>query len=159
MHQRLGNADPLAVALGQVADDATADLSQAAGFNDGADRAFAFRPGDIFCLGHKIQKALNRQVGIYRHPFGEIADQLFDLVGVADDIMVADTGPPRGGRKEAGQNAHGGAFPGPVRAQETDDLATGDLKGDIVNGQDGAEALGHVFNANHTHRGTTSQTA
>ena len=159
VHQRLGNADPLAVALGQVADDTTADLPQAAGFNGGADRAFAFRAGDVFCLGHKIQKALNRQVGIHRYPFGKIADQLFDLMGVADDIIVADAGPPRGWRKKAGQNAHGGAFPGPVWAQETDYLAAGNLKGDIVNGQDGTEALGHIFNADHTHRGITSQTA
>jgi len=36
-------------------------------------------------------------------------------------------------------------FPGPVWSDETDDLVFGDFKGDVVEGEETAEAYGHVL--------------
>jgi hypothetical protein len=63
--------------------------------------------------------------------------------------MVGDASDAAGGREVTGQNADGSRLAGAVWSEEADDLSLGDLKVDIVNGQDGAKVFGEMSNLNH----------
>ena len=50
---------------------------------------------------------------------------------------------------QPGQDAQAGGLAGPVRAEETDDLAGGDGEGHVVEGEDGSETFGHMSQFEH----------
>jgi hypothetical protein len=51
---------------------------------------------------------------------------------------------------EAAEHAGGGGLAGPVRAQETEDLAFGDMEGYMVYGGCAPESLGQVLGINQS---------
>ena len=69
------------------------------------------------------------------------------------DVEAGDAGAALGYRRERGEHANERGFAGAVGAEQAKDLAFGDAEADVINGNEGAEALGHVldFDGTGTH--------
>ena len=69
------------------------------------------------------------------------ADRLAHLLGLRHDVVTGDRGAAAGGAQQRGQHPHRRGLPGAVRAEESVDLALGDLEVDPVDRLDPAREL------------------
>ena len=145
----LGQADALAIAFGELADELLADVAQGAAADD-----FAHFPGDIVG-GDALELAGEAEVLVDLHfringrCFGQVADALLDLHGVLQHVESSDVGSTRGWRQEARQDAHRGGFAGAVGAEKADDLSFFDLERDVVDSDSTSVSLGETLDFYH----------
>ena len=139
---RLGDADALPEALGQLADQLGADVAEGAALDHLVGAAFDIGARDAFELADESEVFDDLHFGVKRRGFGQVADALLDLLRVLQHVEAGDGGLAGRGREEAGEDAHRGGFPGAVRAEEADDLALFHLEGDVVYGDSTCVSLG-----------------
>ena len=143
-----GDAHALAVALGQVLDDALADVTDAHHLADLTDVGLA---GELAAL----QLVVEAQVLVHRHVqvegglLGEVADLLFGVEGISQHVDACHADPSRGGGEVAREDVHGGGLTRAVGPEEADDLALADGEADVVHGAIGAVVLDQMFDLNH----------
>ena len=145
----VGDADPLAVALGEGFDHLAVGILEAALVEDLVEAAFEAAAAEAFDLAPEGEIFTDPHVQVEGDGFGEIAYFSSGGEGVAEDVMAIDTGKPGGGGEVAGEHAEGGCLSCPVGPQKADDLSGADLEGDIVHGGVSGEALGEVVYFDH----------
>src|SRR5581483_5248340 len=101
----LGQADPLAVALGQVGDDAGPDPVEAGPAEGGVDRPPPFRPGEALALGGEAEVVLHPHLRGERDPLGHVADLAPGVPGPPGGVDPADADLALVPAVEAGQAA------------------------------------------------------
>jgi hypothetical protein len=65
------------------------------------------------------------------------------------DVVAGDRRPPAVGPQQRRQHPQGGRLAGAVRAEEAEDLAGGDVEGDVVDGDHVVEALRESLDLDH----------
>ena len=146
--QRLGEAHPLFVALGQVFDQPAVhilDLHQTADFRD------MFLAGELAFLQliHEVQVFPHRHVQIQRRLLRQIADVGLGSVGILQHVVAVDLHHTLAGRQISGEYIHGGGFARAVGAEETQDLPLVHLEADILHRTVGAIPLREVLYLDH----------
>src|SRR5207244_3152746 len=106
--QRVGQADALAVALGEGADELPADIGQPAALEHIVQALASLPAVDALDAGPEVEVFGDAHLGVERAVFRHVADPAADLDGVPEDVEAVDGGLARGGGQVAGQNAHGG---------------------------------------------------
>jgi hypothetical protein len=147
--ERLGQADALAVALGQLADQAAAHVRDEAPLHHLVHLRPPLSPAHALDLRHELQVCAHREVRVEGGVLGQVADAPPHLQRLAEDV---ESGHPRaatGRRHEAREDLHGGGLPGAVRPEKADDLALVDAERDVGHGRDGPVTLGEMFDLNH----------
>ena len=96
----LGDADALAVAFGQLADQLVADVAEGAAVDDLVGAALDIGAGDAFELADEGEVLDDLHFGVERRRFGQVADALLDLLRVLQDVEAGDVG--RAGRWAGG---------------------------------------------------------
>ena len=132
----LGDADALAVALGELADDLVADAFQVAELEHLVDARAEFAAGDFLQPAAKIQVFADAHVLGQRIVFRHVADLALRFVRLGGDRNAADADPARGGGQVAGEDAHGRGLAGAVRPEETEDFAARHGEADVVDRRD-----------------------
>ena len=145
----LGQAHPLAIPLGQGADEPVLHVGDEAPVHHLRHPRPALPPRDALHLGHEVEVGGHPHVRVQGHVLREIADPLAHLQRLAEDV---EAGHPRGaaaGRHEAGENAHGRRLPRPVGAEETHDGSRRHAEGHVANGGHGTVVLGQCLDFDH----------
>src|SRR5699024_5093675 len=88
--QRLGNADPLAIALGQGVDALPPDLLDAGLFDDRIDLLPELLSPEPLSLADEAEIFLRRFVEIEGRLFGQIPDPALGLPRMLEDVMTVD---------------------------------------------------------------------
>src|SRR5262249_22621837 len=145
----VGQADALAVPLGQRADEAAAHLADATAVQAGVDTALALLALDALEGGAVGEVLLDAHFGIQRHALRQVTDVLAHLHRLVQDVVSGDDGAAGGRREVGGEDAHDRRLAGAVVAEQPDNFVAPDLETDVGNGQHGAEVLGKVVNFNH----------
>ena len=91
----------------------------------------------------------NLHFRVKRGRFRKVADAPLHFHGLLEDVEAGHVGGAIGGRKKAGEDAHGGGFPGAVGAQETHDLPLLNFKRDVIHRDSAGVSLREVLNRNH----------
>ena len=149
MDNGLGDADTLAEAFGQLADDLVFHIGNGCAFADFIDARGDLRGWDPFQFGDEGEVLADIHFRVERRGLRQVADVLFDVERLIDDIETGHAGFAFGGREEAGEDAHRGGFAGAVLAEETDDLSLIHFKGDVVDRDMACVSLGQTFDFNH----------
>jgi hypothetical protein len=149
MDERVRQSDTLAVAFGKVADDRPVHIRQAALFHDRVHALARTFPGQALQLGAKPQILPHPHLRMQRIVLRHVADAAANLPRVRENIQARHARRAGGGRQEAGEDAHRGAFARAVRAEQADDLAAPDREGKIRYGGVARVAFGQVLNFNH----------
>src|SRR5262249_23957673 len=144
-----GQAEALAIALGQRADEPATDLADAAALETVVDALLPLLAVHALQLGPVGQVLLDAHFGIQRHALRQVADVAAHFHRLRHDVVVGDPGDAARRRQVAGEDAQSRRLAGAIGTQKADDLAPGDLKADVINGQNGAEILGDVLNLDH----------
>jgi hypothetical protein len=84
------------------------------------------------------------EVGIEGEFLGHVSDAALDGFGIANNVKAEDRGRTGRGFEDAAEHADDGGFTGAVGAEQTEDFAALDGEGDVVNGDELAEAAGEV---------------
>ena len=153
MQQRLRHRDPLAVALGELADRLVRDGFERALLEHGLDpvpQAAARHPPR---LAEEAEEAVRGHVRIERAVLGEIAEVLGRLDPVGLHVDAGDPRRPVRGGHEAGQEPHGGRLARPVGPEERHHLPARDRERDVADRQERAELLGKPSGFDHHGRG------
>ena len=142
----LGDADPLAVAFGELADDLVANALEVAELEHLINARAEHAALDLLQPPAEIE--------VFRHPhvlgqrivLGHVADLALDLVGLRRDGHAADADAPGRGRQVAGEDAHRGGLAGAVGAEEAENFAPGHLEGDVIDRGDAGVGFDQVGN-------------
>ena len=108
--QGLRNAHPLAVALGQVADQPLSHVGDAGLFHHRFDLPGAFLPPQALGPGHEAQIFLRRHIAVQGRQLGQIADVLLGLHGFLRHVVAVDEHFSLRGAQTAGHDVHGGGL-------------------------------------------------
>jgi hypothetical protein len=119
----LSDADALAVALGELADQLGADLAERAFADDVIDARFDVALRDALELSDEQEVLDDLHFGVDGGSFREVPDTFFDLHGLLLDVEAGNGSLTRSGRQEACEHAHRGGFAGAIGAEEAHDLA------------------------------------
>ena len=149
MHHRIGEADPLAVSLREPPDDFHLHFAKAAELKHVADPVVHPPARHALERGAVAEKLMDAHVRVERNIFRQVADMLAGPEGFAEDIAASHLGLARCWRKEPRQHAHRGAFSGPVRPEESDDLAFAHLEINRIHCRGGPVAFGELFDFDH----------
>ena len=146
---RLREARPLAVALGERVDRLLRDGREASLLNDGLHlllRDLAVEPAN---LGYELEVLLDDHAAIAGGGLRQVSDAALRAHRVGPDVVPADDGRSRRRREEARYHAHCRRFPGAVRPQEAQHLALRDREGNPLHRLEVAEALLQVLYFQH----------
>jgi hypothetical protein len=135
VQHRLGEPDPLPVALGERAEDAAFPADEAHALHRLPDGPGPPRARNLPNLGDKGEIIANRQLRVERRCLREVADATADLHGRVEDVEARDDGSPLGGGEKTGQDAHRRGLARAVGPDEAEQLATGDLEAHLVDRQ------------------------
>ena len=151
MDDGLRQADALAVAFGQLADQlcrarrrrrSARPLRLTRLARLGARHALQF--------ADKCQVFLHLHFRIHRRSLRQIADALLHFDRLLEHVEAGHGGAAFRRRKEAGQNAHGRGFPGAVRSEKADDLALLHFKRNVIHRERAGVSLREALNCNHS---------
>jgi hypothetical protein len=95
-------------------------------------------------FGEEAEVLEDRQFLVQRESLRQIADLRARVFDLARHLESGDDDPARRGRERAAEQAHGGGFPGAVRADQCVDLAPADAQREAVDGPEVVEHLHHV---------------
>ena len=146
--ERIGEADTLAIAFRQITDDFTADVRQRALLHHNFDPFAALANPQAFQPGSKLEIFAHSHVEVQRIVFRHVTNPAAHLVGLGEHVEARH---PRGavrGRQVARQDAHGGALPGAIRAEETDNLTPLHGEVDAVHRRVASITLGQILDLN-----------
>ncbi len=147
----VGEADALAVALGEMADDAVRDVGDPHALEGPEDPPRPLPEGDLLQPRPEPEEVRDPHLLVEGDVLGEVPDAPPGLHGAGEDVEAGDPRlPPRGGH-EAREDAEGGGLPGPVGAQEPDDLPPLDGEGDPIHRPAGTEVLHQVLDLDGGH--------
>ncbi len=149
MHQRVSQAHPLPVAFGKLADDSPAHFRQAALGDDGLDPLACAPTAQALEAGAEPQILLAPACRDERVVLRHVADAAAHFVRLGGNVQPRHAGRAGSRRNETGKNAHGGAFARAVGAEQADDFAALDRKGQARHGGVSRVALGQIFNLDH----------
>ncbi len=147
--QRIGQADPLAVAPGQLADQPAPLGGEAAGVDDGVDARAHVAARHALGAGAKGEQLADAHVRPQRRRLGEISDPRDRIGPLALEIEAVDARAPLVGIEKACENAHGRGLTGAVRADEADHLATLDGERDSPQHAAACEAFAKADDLDH----------
>ena len=142
--QSLRNTHPLAVALGQVADQPFFYVGNAGLFHHRFDLPGAFLPPQALGLGHEAQVFLRRHFVVQRRKLRQVADVFLSLQGLLGHVVAIDEHLAIGSAQTAGHDVHGGGFSRAVRAQESVYDAPVNGKRQVVHRQMRSVTLGQM---------------
>ena len=125
----LGDSYPLAVALGQGADQTPAPLCEPAAGSGLLDGRGSALPRDPMELGAVVEVLVHPHVGIQGRALRQISDEAFRAQGVMRQIYAHDPDLAVAGGQVAAQELQAGGLAGAVGSQQAEDLAA--LEADI----------------------------
>jgi hypothetical protein len=142
----LGEAEALAVALGELLDLLAIEALEAAGgdrprYRLGARPAALASGFDAAGVRGEVEVFGDGEVLVQGDRFGQVADAALDRDGVLDDVDAVDDGRPRARVMVAGEDLHDRRLPGAVGAQEAEHRTRLRREADAVDGFDAAVAL------------------
>ena len=147
--QRLGQPHPLAVALGQVADQPAGHVGGPGHLQDAVQLSGPLSPGDPLEPGGELQILPHRHVHIEGRLLRQIADAGLGPRRVLSHAVAVYPDLPFSGGEIAGHHIHGGGFPGAVWAQEAADAALLHCEAQVVHRQMAAVPLHQIFYFDH----------
>ena len=147
--QGLGDAHPLAVALGQGGDAAVLHVLEPGLGDNLLDLEIQVRAPEAFGLSHEPEILQGRLVHVEGRLFREVADEGLGPAGLLKDIVAVDAHTARRGGETAGHDVHGGGFPRPIGAQKAVHMPLLDGEGEIVHRHEVAVTFGQMLNRNH----------
>ena len=153
VNNRLRQTHPLAVAFGEFAQKLVLHIGHKATLAYIIHALFKFRAGKALELAHEAQVFGCLHLRIKRRSFGQIADSLLHLERLCENIEACDRRGAGGGRKEAGENAHGGCLPRAIGAKEANDLALFYGEGDVIDCNRARVPFCNVFDYDHRWEG------
>ena len=132
--QRLGQAHPLAVTLGQVLDQTASHVRNLSHVHNLLHLLIPLRLGHFFQFRRKPQILLHCHIHIQRRQFRQITDALFSLLRFLLHVVTIYGHRALTGGQIAGDNIHSGGLPGAVGPQKSIDLPLLHLEGQMVHG-------------------------
>ena len=133
VQEGVGQTDPLAVALGERADDAVFHVLERAKLLH-IPHAFALAgTGDLLEGGPVIEVLGYPHVGVKRDVFRHVAEVLPGLHRLAEHVEPGNGGAPGSCRHIARKNAHRRRFSSAIGPKKADDLAFFDFEAQIFN--------------------------
>ena len=147
--QGLGNAHPLAVALGEGADELVPHRRQPRPLHGVLHLAAELRPPEALGRPYEPQVLLRRLPQVKGRLLREIAQQALGLPGFLQDVKAADADRPLRGGEAAGHDIHGGGFSGAVGSQQPVNMPVPEREGQVVHGGEIPVALAQVGNLDH----------
>ena len=149
MHKRLGYADPLLVALGEVPDVLAQHAAQADHLNDPVDRRPGLGSRHLPDPGDKLEVLNNLHIHIERRALRQVANRLPHLHGVLKSLYVIHIDAAGICHHVGCYNLQGRRLPGSIGPKEAEDLTRSDLKADVVYGDRRSVGLGNILYLNH----------
>jgi hypothetical protein len=120
--ERLREPDPLAVALRQMAEHAVGDAPEGAGLDHAVERLVERRAPDAAQLRREAEVGHHAHLVVERRILGEMADAAAHLGRLLEDVVAGDLHGALGGGEVPGDHPHRRRLPGPVGAEEPEDL-------------------------------------
>ena len=145
VEDRRGQAHPLAIALGERADDLAAHLAQQATLDRLPHRPPALVAAQPLELAAVAQVLAHPHLGIERHVFRKVAETPACRRSLTQEVAPLQENPATRGWQEAGDHPQGRRLAGPVWTQDADDLAVSDLERHVVDGSEIAEPTAQVL--------------
>ncbi len=93
----------------------------------------------------EVQVLLHRQVLVEREAAGHIPYPPTDLLPVPHHVQAADGGGTAIGQQQRGQDTEQGGLPRPVRTDQPEQLAGGDLQREVAQGLDRTIAFTYMI--------------
>src|SRR5262249_13457001 len=153
-------AAALAEAFRERAEQLPANVAEPAAIDDVTKALVRLAAGHAFQAAAEAEVFIDAHLGVKRVAFGQVANALAGLDRVPEDVLAVDGGFARRRGQVAGEDVHGRRLPGPVGAEEADDLGLVDVKADVPDGGIVAVILGEVLDVDHDvdRRGGASKT-
>ena len=148
--QRLRNAHPLTVALGQAADDPGQHFFQPGAAGGSQHLLLALRTLDPLELCRKVQILLHGHFRVERRLLRQVAHTGLGLLCLLRQTEAGHLYLALGGGQIAGKNIHNGGFARAVGPQQAVDLAVRHRKREILHGRAAAVGLAQVRNFDHS---------
>ena len=149
--QRLRNAHPLTVALGQAADDPGQHFFQPGAAGSFQHLFFALSLlFDALQFRCKIQIFLHGHLRVKRRLLGQVAHTGLGLLGFFRQAEARHLHLTLGGCQIAGEDIHNGGFARAVGPQQAVDLAVRHRKREILHSRAAAVGLAQVRNFDHS---------
>ena len=148
--QRLRDAHPLTVTLGQAADDPGQHFFQPGAAGSGQHLLFALRVLYPLKLCHKVQILLHGHFRVERRLLRQVAHTGLGLLCLLRQTEPGHLHLALGWGKIAGKDIHNGGFARTVGAKQTVDLAVRHRKREILHGRAAAVGLAQVRNFDHS---------
>src|SRR6266404_262650 len=145
----LREADALAKAFREVAEEPVADGREAAELHDAVDGVLDRGFRHALDAGDEAQVRLGRHVGVERRVLGQVADPPPHLGALGEDVEPRDLRGAARRRLKAGEDAHRRRLPGAVRAEEAEDLPLRRAEAHVADGDDVAVALREIPHLKH----------
>ena len=114
VEQRLRQANPLAIAFREIADEATLHLLHAAQFHHLADFARTLTARDALHFSDEMQVAIDGHFLVQGYVLRQVAHALTHGERLRKDVIAGDHSATTTGWHETSQDAHGGRFPGAI---------------------------------------------
>ncbi len=115
------------------------------------DLLFAPLPCHAIDVGVEVQVLLHAEIGVEAEALAHVADLLLDRFGLAHRVQAEHAGAPAGRRHDPGEHPQGGGLAGPVGSDQDEDLAFGDLQGEVGHRDRLAEPLGQAVELDRVH--------
>ena len=147
--QSLRNAHPLAIPLGEIADQAEPHRFQPSTVHCPEHLFAAFRLFDALQFGRKLQIFLHGHFRVEGRLLGQIAHAGFGSIGLLRQRMPRHRYLPAGSREISGQNVHDGGFSCTVWPQQAKDSAVLYRKGEVIHRQMSAVFFGKMGYFDH----------
>jgi hypothetical protein len=155
----LRQADAPLVALAERLDALVHHAAQVHGLRRGLDAPPRLRAVEAAHARHEGQEAVRRHVGIAGRALRQVADLALGLARPARDVVAADRDAARGRHEEARDHLHGRRLARAVGPEEAEHLAAAHREAHVVDGREGAEALGEVADLDRGRHGGSRKAA
>ena len=147
--QRLRDAHPLPVALGEAADEPGQNLFQPGAAGCAAHLLFPLGFLDALELGRKVQIFLHRHLRVKGRLLRQITDALLCCIGLLRQRVPRHRDLPAGSGQISGQDVHDGGLARTIRPQQAADAAVYHCKGNILYRQTVPVFFGKMRNFDH----------
>ncbi len=145
VHEAARERELLLHAAGELAREAVLELAQAAERVEALETGGPLAPGHPVQVGVEVQVLPHGQVLVEAEPLGHVGDARLDALGVLRHVDPRQARRAPGGREHAGEHAQRRRLSGAVGADDAEELAGGDVEGQMIDGREVAEAPGEPF--------------
>jgi len=149
VHEGISQADALAIALREGADELLLAVLDLAQFNDIPHPLADLAPGHTLEGSAVAEVFAHAHVGIERGILRQIANVPPGLHALLENVALGNLHAPGRGGHVAGEDLHRRALARPIGPQKTHDLPFRHLEADVVHGCEGAVFLCQVLDADH----------